>query len=363
MYPVTSRFLPRIAESHVPVTSVQLWLTDGRVMDLQHTGGSVPVDAGADIWRTCTVTGCDTSLIPRTPTDQLSVYGAKLRIAVGVSYGDGTTELVPQGVFRLDDVSGDPTLGPVTLTGSAIEVIIRDDLFLAPYRATGTVVTAVTALIQRSISDATIISKITDVPIGPRTWDIGDDPWAAIQAIAATAGATVHTNGDGAFVIQTMPDLLSTMPVWEVAATEGGVYVSATRGMSSTNVQNGVLAMSDNVESGAAAVSALVVDSDPGSPTYWGGPFGRRPYIYRSSTLTTTAACTAAGGVQLAVRRSPNSKGDFSALPNSALEAWDVIRVVHPDGVRELHQAKSFTVPLDYGGDFPISTISAKEDA
>jgi hypothetical protein len=45
------------------------------------------------------------------------------------------------------------------------------------------------------------------------------------------------------------------------------------------------------------------------------------------------------------------------------LEPGDVLRVVHEDGSRELHQVASFSVPLDIGGDFPISTISAKEDA
>jgi hypothetical protein len=45
------------------------------------------------------------------------------------------------------------------------------------------------------------------------------------------------------------------------------------------------------------------------------------------------------------------------------LEPGDVLRLLHEDGSRELHQAAAFTVPLEEGGDFPISTISAKEDA
>lgn len=364
MYPVTARFLARIAENHTPVTEVLLFLTDGRVIPLDHTGGSVPVDRGADIRRTCTVTGADPSVIPRTPTDQLATYGARLKISAGVDYGDGSSELAGLGLFRLDDVQGDPTLGPVTLTGNAIEVIIRDDIFVTPYRATGTVVTAITALILRSIPDASIVSLIADVPIGARTWDVGDsDPWAAVQEIAAVAGAECYTNGDGAFVIAVLPDILSTDPVWEVAAGEGGVYVTGNRGMSSAGVYNGVLARSDNTETGAAPVQYLATDNDPGSPTYWGGPFGRRAIVISSSTMTTTGACQAAATVKLVSGRAPNSNGDFTALPNSALETGDVIRVVHPDGIRELHQAQSFTVPLDTGGDFPIATISAKEDA
>lgn len=363
MYTVSDRFLPRLAESHTPVTEVQLLTTDGRVIPVEHTGGSVPVDRGQAIRRTCTVTGCDPSLIPLTPADELATYGARLRIAVGVDYGDGTQELAGVGVFRLDEVSGDPSFGPVTLTGKGIECIVADDLFTEPYRASGTVVSAVTALIRRSIPAAEILPLIGTVNIGSRTWDRGGDPWAAVQEIAAAAGAEVFTNGDGVFVIAVLPDILTTDPVWTVSASEGGVYIAGSRSMRSAGVHNGVLAMGENAEEGVPPVQWLATDDDPGSPTYWGGPFGRRPTTYSSSTLITNQACRAAAELRLRTEKSPNAAGDFSAVPNPALEPGDVIRVVHPDELRELHQAAAFTIPLSVGGDFPITTIGAKEDA
>lgn len=363
MYPVSARFLPRLAESHTPVTQVLLIGTDGQTIPVEHTGGSVPVDRGQAIRRTCTVTGCDPSLIPLTPADELATYGARLRIAVGVDYGDGTRELAAVGVFRLDEVTGDPSFGPVTLTGKSLECIVADDLFTEPYRATGTVVTAVTALIRRSIPDAEILPLIGTVTIGARTWDQGGDPWAAVQEIAAAAGAEVFTNGDGVFVIATLPDILTTDPVWTVSAGQGGVYITGSRAMRSAGVHNGVLAIGENTEEGVAPVRWLATDDDPGSPTYWSGPFGRRPTVYSSSTLTSTAAARSAAELRLRAAKAPNASGDFTAMPNPALEPGDVIRVVHPDGLKELHQAASFTVPLDTGGDFPITTIGAKEDS
>ncbi|WP_372344757.1 DUF5047 domain-containing protein [Streptomyces sp. KL116D] len=363
MYPVSDRFLPRLAESHRPVTRVQLFLTDGRVLELEHTGGSVPVDRAQAIRRTCTVTCADTTLIPRTATDKLAVYGARLRISRGVEYGDGSTELVPLGVFRLDSADGDPSEGPVTLAGKDLGAIVADDKFTEAYTASGTVVGAVTALIQRSIPDASVVSTIADAPIGSRAFDVEADPWAGAQEIAAAAGAEVYPNADGTFVIATLPDLLTTEPVWAVEAVEGGVYVSGSRGMTADAVFNGVLARGENTSDNAPPVSALVVDSDPGSPTYWGGPFGRRPKFISSSTLTTNDACVQAAALELVKSRAPNASGDFSSLPNPALEPGDVLRVAHPDGTRELHQVASFTVPLDEGGEFPITTISAKEDS
>lgn len=362
MYPVSARFLSALAQSHRVVTKVTMFRTDGRVVDVPHTGGTVPVDRGQTIRRTCTVTSTDLSLIPTTPADEQAVYGARLQIRRGIDYGDGTQELVPLGVFRLDDVDGDVTLGPVTLTGQAIECIVADDKFLLPYRASGTVVGAITQLIQRSIPDADIVSMITDTPIGSRTWDVEGDPWAAVQEIAAVAGAECYTNADGTFVISTLPDLLLTAPAWTVAAGEGGVYIKGTRGMSSKGVHNGVLARGENAADGIAPVRYLAVDTDPGSPTYWDGPYGHRPTFHTSSTLTTTGQCQAAAELLLKAAKAPNARGNFSALVNPALEPGDILRVVHPDGLKELHQAKGFTVPLEVGGDFPIATISAKED-
>jgi hypothetical protein len=363
MYPVSDRFLARLAEGHTPATRVQLFLTTGQVIDLEHTGGSVTVDRSQAIRRTCTVTCADPSLIPRTATDELATYGARLRISRGVDYGDRSLERIPLGNFRLDSVDGDLSEGPVTLQGKGMEAAVADDKFFAPYTASGTVVGAIRTLIQRTLPTADIISTIVDAPIGSRAFDVDADPWAGAQEIAAVVGAEVYTNADGVFTISTLPDLLTAAPVWAVEAVEGGVYISGNRAMTSDGVFNGVLARGENTSDNAPPVSALVVDSDPGSPTYWGGPFGRRLKTISSSTLLTTNACGQAAALELAKAKAPNASGDFSSLPNPALEPGDVIRVAHPDGTRELHQVASFTVPLDEGGEFAITTIAAKEDA
>jgi hypothetical protein len=364
MYPVSDRFLARLAESHQVATEVLLFLTDGRVLDLPHTGGSVQVDAAATIRRTCTVTLADPALIPRTPSDQLATYGARLRVSRGVYYSGSTQpEMVPLGLFRLDEVGGDVNDGPVTLGGKDLSVVIADDKFTAPYKASGTVVSAVTALVQRSLSDVQVVSTIVDIPIGQRTYAIEADPWAACQEIAAAAGAVVYFSPDGTAVLAVPSDISTATPVWDVAAEEGGAYIRANRAMSSASVHNGVLARGENTADNVAPVSALVVDNDPTSPTYWSGQYGRRPTFYTSPTLITTNACTNAATLRLVQAKAPNASGDISSLPNPALEAYDVLRTIHPDGTRELHQVASFTVPLSTDGDFPISTTSAKEDA
>jgi len=360
MYPVSARFLKTLAESHTPITEVTLFLANGKVEQLEHIGGSVSVDRGSQTRRTCSVQVADVNLIPRNPADKLATYGAQLRIARGVRYSDGTRELVPLGVFRVDEVSGDVDTGPVTIAGKSLEAAVADDKFTSPWRATGNAVTSITSLIQRSIPAAQIAPSVVGATVGPRTWDVEGDPWAAIVELGAAIGIEVYTDADGTFRLAELPDLLAATPAWDVASGEGGVYVSANRGMSLDGVYNGVLARGENAEAGTVA-SALVVDTDPGSPTYWSGPFGHRPYFYTSSALTTSGQCTAAATLKLRAMQAPNASADISTLPNPALEPGDVIRVSYPNGSRELHQVASFTVPLDAGGAFTLQTISAKE--
>lgn len=361
MYPVSARFLAAIAESHRLATTVTLFRADGHVVDLPHTGGSVTVDRSADCRRTCSVEIADPALIPRTPAAALSVYGSMLRISRGVQYTDGQAETVPLGVFRLDEISGDPDTGPVTLSGKSLEVAVADDRFTDVVRASGTAVGAVTTLIQATLPNATIINRAADGAIGPRTWDIGAERWAAVTECAAAIGAEVYADADGNFVISQLPDILTTTPVWSIAPGDGGTFISASRAMSTDGIYNAVHASGENTETGDPPVFALVTDTDVTSPTYYGGPFGRRPYFYSSSTLTSTNACTQAANLLLRQMAAPNATASITSLTNPALEPGDTIRVVYPDGSKEIHQVASFSISLDTSGAMELDTISAKE--
>jgi hypothetical protein len=179
--------------------------------------------------------------------------------------------------------------------------------------------------------------------------------------VASAIGAEVYADADGTFVIAELPDVLTTTPVWTIAAGEGGAYIRAARGMSAGDIRNGWLVRGENTETNTAPVTELVVDTDPGSPTYWDGPFGHRPGFYSSATITTSAAAIAAGTLLLRASVAPNASADISALPNPALEPGDVLRVVYPDGTAELHQVHSVPIDLGVGAAMDIQTISAKE--
>jgi len=338
--------------------------TDGVVVDLPHTDGSVTVDRGSAVRRTCSVTVPDTSLLPMTPTEQLAIYGARLRISRGVVYGDGSIEAVPLGLFRIDSIEGDPSLGPVTISGSGLEAVVADDKFLAPYSTRGATaaVTAITGLIQDTIPGATVVNRATDATIGTMTWDAQGDRWAAVQECATAIGAEVYCDADGQFIIAELPDMLTAPVAWDVDAGETGVLISAKRSFSREGMYNVVVASGENTEDNTPPVSASASDDDPTSPTYVGGPFGRVPMFYSSATLINTVLAQGAANKLLRDALKPNATVSLTSLPNPCLEPGDVLRVTYEDGRRELQQVESFTISLGLDS-ITIETIGGKQDS
>ncbi|GAA2629552.1 DUF5047 domain-containing protein [Streptomyces axinellae] len=365
MYPPPSdQFLATLVESHTPVTVVQLHRADGTVVELEHTAGSVTVDRSQAVRRTASVTVPDTSLIPRTPDEQLAIYGARLRIERGIRHGDGHVEMVPAFWGRLDSADGDPDYGPVEIRASGLEAVVADDKFVTAYSTRGgtSAVTAITGLIQGAIPGAVVTNYATDQVIGVRTWDAEGDRWAAAVECATAIGAELYADADGQFVIAELPDMLTAPISWTVDAGERGALVSASRGYSRDGMYNYVLASGENAEEDSPPVSAYAADEDPTSPTYIYGAFGRVPTFYSSATLTTTNLAQAAANKLLRDSLKPNATADLSSVPNPCLEPGDILRVTYGSGDRDLLQVESFSLDL-VGGDFTVQCIGGREDS
>lgn len=366
MYPAPSlRFLTALREPHTPVTTVHLHWPDGAVTEVPHIGGSVRVDRGQAIRRTCSITISDPALIPATAADYLAISGAWIRPRRGIAYPDGTIETVPVGAFRLESIDGDPDAGPVTLTGRSPEAALADAAFTAPYstRSSTAAITSITAIIRSVLPAAVVVAAAPDTPLGPRTWDAGDDRLTAVTELATAVGCEVWADADGVWHIEPLPDLLTAPVAWDVDAGEGGVLISAATGWSRAGMYNIVVASGENTESGTAPVTATVMDDDPTSPTYYLGPFGQVPYFYSSPTLTSTGLATGAALALLRQSTKPVATADLTSMPNPLLEAGDVLRARYDSGRRDLHQVQAYTLGLGLGDPTVIEMIGGRQDA
>ncbi len=368
MYPVSAAFLAALSTPHQVITRVDAYYAGVlTVADLPHTGGSVAVDRGSKIRRTLSLTVPDVAYLPWSAADPLAVYGQQLVVSRGVKFPDGTVELAPLGTFRVDEPSGDVDFGPVSVSGKSSEAIIQDDRFTAPVSTEtwSTTVTAITALIQQTIPTATVVNLTAgtrDPACAVVVWDAQADRWDAVTQLAVSMHAEIYVDVVDRFVIVDVPNLTTATAVWDVADGATGNLVSAGHKMSRASVYNGVLVTGENAASGLPIVAGSAYDTDPLSPTRWGGPYGRVPRFYSSGLLATTTACNDVAAAMLRDSVAPNVETSISSLPNPALEAGDCLRLTYAKGRRDLVLVQAFTVPLDVEGDFPITLRGSRAD-
>lgn len=370
MRTVTPQFLNAIKGSYRLSILAEVMSPDNELLvtNLPIQAGSVTVDSGSEIRYTCSLTISDIAYLPRLESDPLAPYGNVIKLHRGVRYTNGQVERVPIGVFVIDQAGGDLDIGPLQVTGKGLESVLQANKLTSPYSTAGTTthVGAITALVTAVFPSVSINSTgvTSDQIPATKTWDVDADRWAACRELAKAIGAECFFDAAGTLVIRDFPPAPeAATPVWEVAAGDGGVMVSAEVTMSLQGLYNGVRCMSDgNATDNTAPVSAQAVDSDPLSPTRWGGPLGYRLKIVKSPLYKTVPQCTAAATKMLPQVLGPNRSVALNTVPNPALEAGDCIRVVYGDIPPELHIVQSLTIPLTSSGDFPVGTRSGVEE-
>ncbi|MEV4939565.1 DUF5047 domain-containing protein [Streptomyces zaomyceticus] len=367
MYAVSAAFLAALATSHRMVTTVDAFYGGSLVAaNIPVADGSVTVDRGSKTRRSLSLTVSDPALLPWDTTDTLAAYGQTLVVKRGIRFPSGAEELVPLGTFRINEPSGDTLFGPVTISGTSAEADVIDDRFQVPTSTRGYTgcFDAISALIHQSLPAATVVNLTAGTrnpTCAVADWDADGDRWDAIVQVATAMQAEVYVDAIGRFVVADRPSVLSGSVVWDIAEGDSGTLISSSRRMSRTAVYNAVLAMGENTASGTAPVSAVARDTDPLSPTVWGGPFGKVTKKISSALWTTVGACQAAADYALVEATAPNVQTSISSLPNPALDAGDIIRLSH-SGRKELHMVQSITIPLTVDGEFSVTLRGRKED-
>lgn len=360
MRPVSAAFLETLTGSHTAafrlraVAAGQTGVNPSTAATLLLTGGDVQLDGGADIRSTIdveiTAEDPDTGLTlwPTEADSVLTPYGAhELFVERGIAYGGGSIEYVPLGYFRINDVDqADAPDGPISLTGTDRMAMIIDSLLVdpIPFVATDTYGDIVEQLAAGAYG-AVVVEWDDDTetdPIGRS--GLIEKRYEWIKEAVTGLGKIAYFDHRGILVIKTPPD--PGEPVWTVARGERGVLVSASRSLSRDGVYNGVLATGESIDT-EPPVRALAVDQGAGSPTLWGGPFGKIAREFPSPLMTTEAQCALAA--QTVLRRSLGLPYNvsFSAVPNAALEPDDPI-IIGFEGVpsppaRFLKSGDSFT--------------------
>lgn len=180
--------------------------------------------------------------------------------------------------------------------------------------------------------------------IAPQT-----DPWATAQAWWLSAGYRLFFNGAGNLVTVNIAAAATQGPVktyirGDPLNTAAGYSIS----FDASQAYNGVKVIGSYP--GNVPVWAVAWDDDVNSPTYYLGPFGRRPAPdVTSSTATTPAQCYAAAQAILPSVLGLARPATVTCIADGALEPYDVAAIESPpDKISGLWQTQMITLPLDY---------------
>ncbi|WP_239404553.1 DUF5047 domain-containing protein [Frankia sp. Cj3] len=326
------------------------------------TGGQIQIDATQRIRRQLTCTIGDPNLAPWAVTDLLGLTGIELWVSYGIRFPDGSVEWCPVGLFHAEEVAASVSgATEVSLQQTSDRGgYVTDYRFITAEQSTPDAAAAaeIARLMSAAIPPGAINSAVnmltSNVTVAASMTWTDADRWGAISQLEDIIGAESFFNASGHPTIRPVATTADT-PVWTVDAGATGVMISANRRTGRTQTYNGVVARGERTDD-TDPVQVLVTDNNSASPTYWDGPFGRKPRFYSSPLITNTAQAEAAGNAILAKVTGWTRVIELESVVNPTLEASDVITVVYPSGVSEPHIIDQITLPLSEDGAMTIAT-------
>lgn len=349
MWPLSTTAQQTITQSHTMTVRAIAYGPYG-TQEIPVGGGSVVCDSTSQVRRTASlITSYD--LWPVDPTSILAPYGTEIQVHYGIVLPSGGVEWVPliRGMVteasRSVPVSSDGSV-PITLVDRSARV--AESRFTAPVQtvAGATTVTEIRRLIQDAIGTSVAVVDTTGSTAVAAVLDIDRERWAdGVERLADAIAAEVFFDAEGNGVIRPQSQITDTVR-WVIATGMDGILVSKSDKLSRDGTYNGVVASGQRSD-GTAPASSTVWDSDPASPTYYLGGFGKKPRFYTSPLLTTTGQCTATATAMLARVRGMAAQVTLAAIVNPGLESGDVILVrSKAEGTVEAHIVDKVTTPL-----------------
>lgn len=360
MWPVSHRFRSAVQAPHAVVAAAELY-TAGRLTarssELRISDGSIKVDATAATRRSfdgLSLAVPERLLPTLTKRTALDPYGNEIRLSRGIRYPDGSVELVPQGVFRLETcevVDGPVGRREVTISGFDRSYSISQNGWTTSYVITaGTLVTtAIAAIITNRLPGTEVVNRVVSGEVtATHVLDEDSDPWTdGVQMLALLVGAEVYFDQIGRAVIAPVPDP-SPPPVLTLAEGPGCVITKLGRTYDASTAKNRVIMTCENGQ--GVPLRAVADDTDPASPTFIGGPFGVRVLREKLNAGASQDALSAAARARLLQLCGASEQVDMEIVPNSALDAGDVVAVTRLraglDG--DLLIPQGFDLPLVY---------------
>jgi hypothetical protein len=271
----------------------------------------------------------DPALYPASDTDLLSPYVAVVRISTGIGYPNGSREIFPVFTGRVVDIIRQPN-GEVELRGEDLASDVIGFDFEQPVAShTGATITSeIRRLILDAVPDAVFgTNDIVDSTVPQLIWD--DQRGQALDDLAQAVKGRWYTLGDGSFVVRKYPYTAGTV-VATLADRSGGLVMTAARTVTRIGAANSITVVSERMD-GSAPIRVTARDSDPSSPTFFGGPYGKVSQKIKVQTPLTNAEAQNLAISQLAASGALSEQWSINCASDSTLEPGDTINVQYRD--------------------------------
>lgn len=354
MRAASARFAEAVLGSHRIVTRLEVWRGPDMLLDDVPTAeGEVTVDGENQIPGELAITvpaGEGRYLVPRDPFDPLAPFGQRIHVAHGIRYLDDTDELLDLGWWQIESADPDYLAGGLRVTARPLEQILEDARLMQPRQPPpgATFMSELETLVGPRLPVAEDLpAGVTNraIPAG-RLWE--GNRLEALSTLAAAWPARLRVDNQGVLRVLAPADELPRTVVLTLSTGEQGVVARWDAPTSRAEIYNAVFARGEEESADARAVAGYAYDSDPASPTFYGGPFGERPMEYASPLLTTTAAASKAARTLLARRLRRTRTVTVELAPDPRIELDDYVRVETPE-VRGVGRVASIRTPLGPG--------------
>lgn len=236
--------------------------------------------------------------------------------------------LVPLGVFPLEASEVD-AFGVVGVSAFDRSSVVAADLLTATLEWPGpftTLEAAVEDLVRRTFPNVQCEFVGTPHPCPTLSHERDADPWRITKDAAASVGYFARFDGLGRFRWEPEPDLATAQPVAVFGDNAGLLDLNAR--VTSQDVHNGWTVVGANPATPDVEIVSTVVDDTPGSPTQWGGPYGRRPKpAVRMELVDSQAKADDAVRALRAAEIGFGVELDVSVVPNYLVEPGDAVHL------------------------------------
>lgn len=344
MQPVSEEFEKLIKDGYTTTQFVEVYGPGGDILADSSTfevvSGDITVDGAANFHRwvqDLIIADTTGDLVPVEAADLFSASaGNELRIYNGLMLSSGQEEMLLQGIFGLAGANIQDSPSGLTLSLSAYDrarSIARNKITSPPYtinNGTNAITAAISLLIDRR--PGLVINVIGNNPGHTLPYGLLEeqtDPWQAVREILESIGWECYFDIDGTVIFRPIQDPNATSgltPVWEYAEGEDATIISVGRDLSNEEAYNGQIVTGENSYNITPA-RGEAWDTDPLSPTYYLGPYGKVPEFWHSEKIATNLQATDAANGRLNLRKGITDTVEFSIVPNPAHVYGDVVTI------------------------------------